>query len=190
MGTAIGLMYYLGTTLAASLYALGAVEVFQIATRAQNLFDFDTEIEAIGLAVVLATVVYVGVKYVNMAGQAFLAVVFASIACSFIGLSLNSSGARVTLDENLDLVPGDNWGASYELDPATGRTPSFTSLVALMYPSVTGFLAGTNRSGNLKNPSTSIPKGTFGTSWTHVLCRVVTHHHIVSYSSRERVLGF
>ena len=33
-------------------------------------------------------------------------------------------------------------------------------LIAVFYPSVTGFMAGTNRSGFLENPQKAIPKGT------------------------------
>ena len=38
--------------------------------------------------------------------------------------------------------------------------PDFQSLIALFYPSVTGIMAGCNRSGVLAQPSRSIPIGT------------------------------
>ena len=53
--------------------------------------------------------------------------------------------------------PGDfSKGQVIEQDTAT----SFLILIGIFFPSVTGILAGCNRSGDLADPSRSIPKGT------------------------------
>lgn len=52
--------------------------------------------------------------------------------------------------------------SDYSFDSDTDDVPSFTSLFALFYPSVTGIMAGSNRSGLLRDPSRSIPTGTLG----------------------------
>jgi len=61
-----------------------------------------------------------------------------------------------------DRVFMDNVWPSYSPDPVTGLTPTFSGLLALFYPSVTGILAGCNRSAVLKDPATAIPEGTIG----------------------------
>ena len=56
-------------------------------------------------------------------------------------------------------------------------TTGFTILVGIFFPSCTGIMAGSNRSGDLDNPSRSIPKGTLGailtTSTVYLLCVVL-----------------
>lgn len=86
-----------------------------------------------------------------------------------------------TIGNGTELVPGipglnsgifnDNFGPHYmaEGDAAPGIqaspqlvaadiTSSFTLLLAIFFPSVTGIMAGSNRSGDLKDASRSIPK--------------------------------
>ncbi|XP_014679087.1 PREDICTED: solute carrier family 12 member 6-like, partial [Priapulus caudatus] len=71
-------------------------------------------------------------------------------------------------------IVADNWDSSYLVDGETSpgvagnaRTmvvadmaTSFTILVGIFFPSVTGIMAGSNRSGDLADASRSIPTGT------------------------------
>ena len=49
----------------------------------------------------------------------------------------------------------DNWGPKYVDN-------NFFILLSIYFPSVTGIMAGSNRSGDLADPARSIPKGTLG----------------------------
>lgn len=67
-----------------------------------------------------------------------------------------------------DVVEKSSLSSSHDAHPATTERPyvfadittSFTLLVGIFFPSVTGIMAGSNRSGDLKDAQRSIPIGT------------------------------
>lgn len=162
IGGAIGVIFYLGTTMAASMYTLGAVEAIQSGFGLVGVFSFDKQIESLILIFLLASIVHVGVKYVNASASVFLFVVILSIFSSILGSFLYLGKAwrgEVPSDARASM---DNMFPDFEPDKETGITPTFFSLIALFYPSCTGIMAGSNRSGVLQNPGKDIPTGTIG----------------------------
>ncbi|KAL7385958.1 hypothetical protein ABVT39_002456 [Epinephelus coioides] len=271
-GGAVGLCFYLGTTFAGSMYILGTIEILltyivptatvfkegESAAMSNNMRVYGT-----CCLLLMALVVFVGVKYVNKLALVFLACVVLSIMATYAGviktiieppefnvcllgnrslknemfetcakmevvknktvitelwsLFCNSKYPNATCDEYFNLnnltelraIPGllsgvikDNlWG---DYNPAgmyiekksqpsaeAPDTPNdinkpyvfndittyFTLLVGIYFPSVTGIMAGSNRSGDLRDAQRSIPIGTImailTTSFIYISCVVL-----------------
>ncbi|XP_048576392.1 solute carrier family 12 member 6 isoform X1 [Nematostella vectensis] len=234
-GGAVGLLFYLGTTFASSMYILGAIEIL-VTYIAPSMFLFadgnagggssspamlnNMRIYGSVLLLLLVLIVFVGVKYVNKCASLFLACVVISIVAIYAGFfsaqvrdlpkvcilgdailakssyetcSYNDSMLRTAYGSDplfwnstrlryVKGVPGITSGVftenakshylkkneikmgvaagSNEGEIRSDTTTSFFILLAIFFPSVTGIMAGSNRSGDLKDAQNSIPKGT------------------------------
>ncbi|KAJ1137616.1 hypothetical protein NDU88_004014 [Pleurodeles waltl] len=256
-GGAVGLCFYLGTTFAASMYILGAIEIFLVYIAPEaKIFDTDEEGESSAamlnnmriygsvFLVIMALVVFVGVKYVNKFASLFLTCVIVSILAIYAGAIKSSFappnfpvcllGNRTLSQRHIDVcakteekdnitvptqlwnlfchskshlnatcddyfvhnnvtviegIPGMASGIFTEnlwsfylqkgdiIEKPSAKSvdamgvvnqdyvladiaTSFTLLVGIFFPSVTGIMAGSNRSGDLKDAQKSIPIGT------------------------------
>uniref|UniRef100_A0A668UR30 Solute carrier family 12 member 5a n=1 Tax=Oreochromis aureus TaxID=47969 RepID=A0A668UR30_OREAU len=260
-GGAVGICFYLGTTYAGAMYILGAIELLliYIAPKAaifplEGLEGPEAEAALLNnmrvygtiLLTSMATVVFVGVKYVNKLALVFLACVILSILAVYAGViktavdppvfpvcvlgnrtlvwksfdvcakTIETANGTVTtqlwqmfcdspflnatcdkyfvannvteiqgipgvtsgiLADNLfgnyyekgDLIARDKMESVEDQDePLTNAnryvladiTSFFTLLVGIYFPSVTGIMAGSNRSGDLRDAQKSIPIGT------------------------------
>ena len=181
IGGALGILFYLGTTLGASMHVMGAVETmlqrhgqpYQLDSYGMFLSIADTvpsQVWSLLVMFTIAQIVSVGGKHVTRAANFFLGVVGLSILSILVGAVLFAVGVY---DGNLsgedDRVFNDNLHPNYRPDSTSGVTPTFWDLVALFYPATTGILAGTNRSSHLATPNKSIPKGTIGAVWVTTL---------------------
>ncbi|XP_070775755.1 solute carrier family 12 member 7-like isoform X3 [Enoplosus armatus] len=273
-GGAVGLCFYLGTTFAGSMYILGTIEILltyivptatvfsnsggQSVSTLNNMRVYGT-----GCLVLMALVVFVGVKYVNKLALVFLACVVLSIMATYAGvirtvieppefnvcllgnrslkneafetcaktkvvknstvttelwgIFCDSKYPNATCDEYFTLnnlteiqaIPGllsgaikDNlWGdygpagmfVEKKSQPSVEAQDTlkdiykpylfndistyFTLLVGIYFPSVTGIMAGSNRSGDLRDAQRSIPIGTImailTTSFIYISCVVL-----------------
>lgn len=245
-GGAVGMLFYMGTTLAAAMYIIGAVEIvltymapsmsiFGDFTKDASIMYNNFRVYGTGLLMVMGTIVFIGVKFVNKFATIALACVILSIIAVYVGLFVNFNGndylkicvlgKRLLKDldvendcnknhggvlEKLFCVNGTNCDPYYnqskleikngirglasgvfleniwdsfleegqylayenkpeDVDKMTATpynqiqadlTTAFTILIGIFFPSVTGIMAGSNRSGDLADAQKSIPIGT------------------------------
>ncbi|XP_031443800.1 solute carrier family 12 member 5 isoform X2 [Phasianus colchicus] len=258
-GGAVGLCFYLGTTFAGAMYILGTIEIllayifpamaiFKAEDASGEAAAMLNNMRVYGTCVLtcMATVVFVGVKYVNKFALVFLGCVILSILAIYAGviksafdppsfpicllgnrtlsrhgfdlctkvvvegnetvgsklweLFCTSRFLNATCDEyftmnnvtEIEGIPGaasgliqENLWSSYltkgvivekrglpsisppdtpvDMDQPyvfSDMTSYFTLLVGIYFPSVTGIMAGSNRSGDLRDAQKSIPTGT------------------------------
>ncbi|KAK2497618.1 hypothetical protein MC885_010112 [Smutsia gigantea] len=88
-GGAVGLCFYLGTTFAGAMYILGTIEILLAEDASGEAAAMLNNMRVYGTCVLtcMATVVFVGVKYVNKFALVFLGCVILSILAIYAGLA-------------------------------------------------------------------------------------------------------
>ncbi|KAK3249873.1 hypothetical protein CYMTET_40719 [Cymbomonas tetramitiformis] len=156
-GGVVGLLLYLANSFGVAMYVLGFIEPLQEAFPTLTI-DEDQDGRIIGpiTLLALATIVFIGISYISRFALLFLSGVLLAITSIHIGvyqktaMPLRSEGITGLRMDTFS----DNLGSGYE----SGE--SFATMLALFFPAVTDPLAGSNLSGDLKDPSKSIPPGT------------------------------
>uniref|UniRef100_A0A8C9TBD6 Solute carrier family 12 member 9 n=1 Tax=Scleropages formosus TaxID=113540 RepID=A0A8C9TBD6_SCLFO len=186
-GGSIGLMFFLANVCACGVYVLGLVEAILDVfgqDAGSSMGDglrllpqgyWYTVLYASAVLLLCLLVCLVGAHLYSRASFLILLVVTLSLVSIIISpLALgprsfvisHQGGANSTIVYNTSYTGfsrstlKNNLGTGYSLDYSTGTVMTFATVFAVMFNGCTGIMAGANMSGELKNPSVSIPKGT------------------------------
>ncbi|XP_056092898.1 solute carrier family 12 member 9 [Rhinichthys klamathensis goyatoka] len=186
-GGSIGLMFYLAKVCACGVYVLGLVEAIldvfgkdpgSAVSQGLRVLPQGYWYTVLYSSVVLLlclVVCLVGAHIYAKASFIILLVVTVSLISIIISPLIVSpqrfnithtygNNHSVTVNPSYTGFNGttlkNNLGPRYSLDYSTNTMMSFATVFAVMFTSCTGIMAGANMSGELKNPSESIPKGT------------------------------
>lgn len=150
-GGAIGVLFYLAQAISVAMYIIGFTEALASSVPAAGEHFV---VIATFVNMVTFVCVYIGAGWTIKVQYVILATLVAAIA-SF------TAGAVTDFDPALLQV---------NLQPRFAEGESLFTMFALFFPAVTGIMAGANMSGDLENPSKSIPKGTL---WAVVVTAAV-----------------
>ena len=140
-GGVIGIVLFIAQAVSVAMYVIGFTEAFA-ATFPELGYSFTAVATVVNLFTFIC--VFIGAGWTIKLQYGILAVLGLSLIAFFAGAVPDFS--LVTLAENS--------GPSF-----TPKESAFT-MFALFFPAVTGIMAGANMSGDLKDPSKSIPQGT------------------------------
>ncbi|KAK7068979.1 hypothetical protein SK128_015897 [Halocaridina rubra] len=166
-GGAIGLIFAFANAIACSMHIVGFCESMNDLLKSQGVMIFDGALNDIRLISCITLVFLVGICIVGMEWEAraqvvlllvLLTAMIAFVIGAFIGPLNDEEIAKGFVGVN-STVFYDNLYSDYRVD-ATGKQQDFFGVFSVFFPACTGILAGANISGDLKDPSAAIPKGT------------------------------
>jgi amino acid transporter len=141
-GGSLGLVLYVALAISAAFYCVGFGE--GVAALFPDGPPHLMQSSAAGAAAVLLLLAYLGADIATRAQYLIMAVLGAALISFFLGAFAAWDGAL--FERNLAPLP-----------EGLGFWPVF----AIFFPAVTGFTQGVNMSGDLEDPASSLPLGTF-----------------------------
>nr|XP_014349758.1 PREDICTED: solute carrier family 12 member 3 [Latimeria chalumnae] len=161
LGGSIGLIFAFANAVAVAMHTVGFAETVRDLLKEYNsqIVDPTNDIRIIGVVTVtlLLGISLAGMEWETKAQILFFIVIMVSLANYFVGTVLPPTPekqAKGFFSYKADIF-------AYNFVPHwRGNDGSFFGMFSIFFPSATGILAGANISGDLKDPTVAIPRGT------------------------------
>ncbi|XP_065836983.1 solute carrier family 12 member 2-like isoform X2 [Oscarella lobularis] len=170
-GGAIGIVFSIANAVGVALYVVGFSETVRDLikdTTGGLMTDEENDVRIIGCITValLLGIALVGLDWEARAQLILLGILLLAVANFVVGTFIGPKNLREETEGFLGYkadIYFENWYPVFQ-----GET--FFSVFAIFFPAATGILAGANLSGDLKDPSKAIPKGTL---WSIAISSIV-----------------
>jgi solute carrier family 12 (sodium/potassium/chloride transporter), member 2 len=165
-GASVGVVFAFANAVAASMNTIGFCDSLNglLGSYGIKIIDGginDTRIIGIITLIILIVICAVGMEWEVKAQNVLVLIIVGAIIDFMVGAVMGPS----TSEQVAQGFPGfstevlkSNLKSDYRF--SEGLSQNFFTVFAIFFPSVTGIQAGANISGDLKDPASSIPKGT------------------------------
>ncbi|KAG4075171.1 hypothetical protein HA402_006188 [Bradysia odoriphaga] len=165
-GASVGVVFAFANAVAASMNTIGFCDSMNDLLKSYGVKIIDggvndTRIIGTVALVIMIVICAVGMEWESKAQNFLIAIIVAAIFNFIIGSMIGPKSDEAMAEGFVGMSGAvflQNWGSNYKF--SEGLNQNFFSVFAIFFPSVTGLQAGANISGDLKDPASSIPKGT------------------------------
>ena len=158
-GGAIGISLFLATALSTPFYIIGFIEALRLTFEPVTPWALPISLVT---AAVLFVVAFVGAQWAIKVQYFIMGTMLLALIVFMGGAIQHFSWETLSHNWLADYSPMQHAAGGMTTGRMAGNVPyySFWLLFAIYFPAVTGIDAGLNMSGDLKDPATSIPRGT------------------------------
>uniref|UniRef100_A0A2A4JN03 Bumetanide-sensitive sodium-(Potassium)-chloride cotransporter n=1 Tax=Heliothis virescens TaxID=7102 RepID=A0A2A4JN03_HELVI len=167
LGASVGIIFAFANAVAASMNTIGFCDSLNelLKSHSVKIIDNgpnDTRIVGAIALFVMCVICAIGMDWETKTQNFLITVIVTAIANFIVGVALGPKSDRDKARGFVGLSLEQariNWAPDFRF--SEGEHHNFFSVFAIYFPAVTGVQAGANICGDLKDPATAIPKGTF-----------------------------